>query len=101
MSKYYNRRHQAAPNLKEGDKVYLLRKNIKIKRPSDKLDFKKIGLFEIEKKLGEVTYRLKLLVYMRIHPVFYVVILKPALENATVQEPKEEVELENLDIEEE
>jgi len=34
--------------LKEGDKAYLLRKNIKTKRLSDKLDHKKLGPFEIK-----------------------------------------------------
>ncbi|EKG09520.1 hypothetical protein MPH_13428, partial [Macrophomina phaseolina MS6] len=33
---------------KKKNKVYLLKKNIKIKRPNNKLDFKKIELFEIK-----------------------------------------------------
>jgi hypothetical protein len=28
---YYNRKHSVGPEFKEGDKVYLLRKNVKIK----------------------------------------------------------------------
>jgi hypothetical protein len=40
--------------------VYLLRKNIKIKRPSDKLNHTKLGPFKIIKKLGLVTYRLEI-----------------------------------------
>ena len=84
MSKYYNRRHQAAPNLKRGDKVYLLTKNIKSKRPNDKLDFKKIGPFKIIEKLEEVTYRLKLPTTTRINSTFYIALLEPALENATI-----------------
>jgi hypothetical protein len=35
---YYNKKHRSAPDLKRGEKVYLLRRNIKIKRPSQKLD---------------------------------------------------------------
>ena len=57
---YYNRKHSIGPTLKEGDKVYLLRKNIATKRPSDKLDHKKLRPFEITKKKGLVNYRLKL-----------------------------------------
>jgi len=34
--------------LKEGDKVYLVRKNINIKQSSDKLDYKKLELFKIK-----------------------------------------------------
>jgi hypothetical protein len=48
------------PTLKEGDKVYLLRKNIATKRPSDKLDHKKLGPFEIVEIKSLVNYRLKL-----------------------------------------
>jgi len=57
---YYNQRHQEAPEFKKGDKVYLLRKNIKTQRPSNKLDFKKIGPFEIEERIGKVNYKLRL-----------------------------------------
>jgi hypothetical protein len=75
---YYNQKHSVGPTLKEGDKVYLLRKNVAIKRPSDKLDHKKLRPFEITKKKGLVNYRLKLLKTIRIHPVFYVSLLKLA-----------------------
>jgi len=57
---YYNQRHQEAPKFRKGDKVYLLRKNIKTQRPSNKLDFKKIGPFEIEEQTGKVNYKLRL-----------------------------------------
>ena len=33
---------------KEGDKVYLLRKNIKIKRLSNKLDYRKLRLYKVK-----------------------------------------------------
>jgi len=62
--------------------VYLLRKNIKTKRPSNKLDHTKLGPFRIEKKLGPVTYRLEMPEGMRIHPVFHVALLEPAPKNA-------------------
>jgi hypothetical protein len=75
---YYNQKHSVGPTLKEGDKVYLLRKNITIKRPSDKLDYKKLGPFKIAKIKSLVNYRLKLLKTIKIHPVFYVSLLKPA-----------------------
>ena len=44
---YYNKKHSVGPTLKKGDKVYLLQKNVVTKRPSDKLDHKKLGPFEI------------------------------------------------------
>ena len=55
---YYNRKYSVGPELKEGDKVYLLRKNIRTKRPSNKLDHKKLGLFKIKKKIRSINYRL-------------------------------------------
>jgi hypothetical protein len=65
--------------LKKGDRVYLLRKNVKIRQLSNKLDYKKVELFIIKEKLGLVNYRLKLLSTMRIHLVFYIALLELAL----------------------
>ena len=79
---YYNRKHSVGPELKEGDKVYLFRKNVKTKRPSDKLDHKKLGPFKIDKKIGSVNYKLKLPKIMEIHPVFHISLLELALPGA-------------------
>ena len=51
--------------------VYLLRKNIKIRRPSNKLDYTKLGPYLIKKKKGLVTFKLDLLKIIRIHSIFY------------------------------
>lgn len=82
MTKFANKGRSKGLDLLEGDLVYLLRKNIKTKRVSDKLDFKKLGLFKIKKKLGLVTYRLRLLKDMKIHPVFHIALLEPVPKNA-------------------
>jgi hypothetical protein len=66
------------PTLKKGDKVYLLRKNVATKRPSDKLDHKKLRPFEITEVKGPVNYRLKLPKTIKIHPTFYISLLKLA-----------------------
>lgn len=75
---YYNKKRSVGPTLKEGGKVYLLRRNIKTKRPSDKLDHRKLGPFTIEKVVGPLNYRLKLPKTMNIHPVFHISLLEPA-----------------------
>jgi hypothetical protein len=75
---YYNQKHSVGPTLKEGDKAYLLRKNIVTKRLSDKLDHKKLGPFKIAKIKSLVNYCLKLPKTIKIYPVFYVSLLKPA-----------------------
>jgi len=77
-SKYYDQRRKDAPILKKGDKVYLLRRNIKTKRPSNKLDFTKLGPFKIMEKISPVNYKLALPDGMRIHPVFHISLLEPA-----------------------
>ena len=63
---------------KEEDKVYLLRKNIKTIRLSNKLDYTKLGLFRIKKILGLINYKLDLLIKMRIYLSFYILILELA-----------------------
>jgi hypothetical protein len=55
---YYNKKHGSAPDLKKGEKVYLLHQNIKMKQPSQKLDHQKIRPFIIKEKLGLVNYKL-------------------------------------------
>ena len=47
--------------LEEGQKVWLLGKNIMTTHPKDKLAPKLYGTFIIEKKIGPVMFRLKLL----------------------------------------
>ena len=78
MAHYANRNRSSAPIWKEGDKVYLSRKNIKTKRPSGKLDWKKLGPFKIVEKVSNVNYRLELPQTMKVHPVFHVSLLEPA-----------------------
>ena len=43
MKKYYDQKVSEGPDLKEGDKVYLLTKNFESKRPSKKLNYVKMG----------------------------------------------------------
>ena len=84
MKRYYDKGRRDAPTLKRGDKVYLLRCNIRTKRPSNKLDFKKIGPFEVLEKRSTVNYKLELPKGMRIHPVFHISLLEPAPKNAKI-----------------
>jgi hypothetical protein len=76
--RYYDKKRIEGPILKRGDKVYLLRRNIKTKRLSSKLDFTKLGPFEIEEKKGPLNYKLRLPEGIRLHPVFHIALLEPA-----------------------
>jgi transposase InsO family protein len=94
MKFYYDQSRQEAPDFKRGEKVYLLRRNIRTRRPSAKLDHLKLGPFEIDEKLGPVNYRLKLPESMRrIYTTFHVSLLEKAPKNAEVAT--------NVEIEEE
>jgi len=69
MRKYYNLKKFKGLDLKEGDKVWLLYKNFKLRWPSKKLNYIKIGLFKIVVKILEVIYRLDLLAKIKIYLV--------------------------------
>jgi hypothetical protein len=75
---YANRKRKTAPQLKKGDKVYLLTKNLRTKRPSKGLDHVKVGPFLILNQKGPVTYTLDLPKDAKIHPRFHVSLLEPA-----------------------
>jgi ribosomal protein L11 len=56
--------------------VYLLTKNLKIKRLSQKLDYKKVGLFRIKRVKELVNFKLDLSKGTRIYLVFYILLLE-------------------------
>jgi len=69
IRKYYNFKKSEGLDLKEGDKVWLLYKNFRLRQLSKKLDYVKIGLFKIVVKILEVIYRLDLPVKIKIYLV--------------------------------
>ena len=80
----HDRHAKAAPQFAVGDKVWLLRKNIRTTRPSQKLDVKRMGPFNVLGIIGDskLAYKLELPRHMRqIHPVFHVSLLEPYREN--------------------
>ena len=81
-----NKKRKNGPQLKEGDKVYLLTKNLRTTRPSKKLDHVKVGPFLIKRVKGPVNYELELPPDAKVHPVFHVSLLEPADSNTPLQE---------------
>ena len=81
IKRYYNQKVSEGPDLKKGNKVYLLTKNFKSKRLSKKLNYIKIGPFKIINKIIEVLYRLNLLLKIKIHLVYYITILELVYKN--------------------
>ena len=98
-AKYFDKERLKGLTFTEGNKVFLVRKNFKTKgRPSNKLDYVKIGPLEVIKVIrldginDPVNYRLKLPKGIRIYLVFYILLLKPALPNAKLMNDSIEVE---------
>lgn len=85
-AKYQNQKRKMEPLLKKGDKVYLLTKNLKTKKPSKKLDQVKVGPFSISEIRGPVNYKLDLPSDARIHPVFHISLLEPADPDTPLQD---------------
>ena len=76
---YHNQHHVGALMLKKKNKVYLLQKNIKTTRPSNKLNHVKIRPFKIIRNIKETSFELKLLKEMWWkHSVFHVSLLESA-----------------------
>ncbi len=69
------------PNILVGDKVWLLRRNLKTCQLSDKLDYRCLGPFRVSKQVNEVAYRLDLPAFMKIHLMFHVSLLEPYRES--------------------
>ncbi len=84
MVKYYNIKKMKRPSFEKGGKVYLFYKNIIIKQLSNKLDFKKFGLFIIIYKISRSNYKLLLFKTMQIHSIFYVSLFELILESVEV-----------------
>ena len=66
---------------RKGQEVWLEAKNLKLQYANRKLAPKRQGPFKITEVLGPVTYKLKLPVSWRIHPVFHANLLTPYHEN--------------------
>ena len=60
--------------------VWLLTRNIKIKRPSKKLDHKIISFYKVKELVG-FSYWLDLLTSIRIHDAFHSNLLQPMATN--------------------
>ncbi|QRV85908.1 integrase core domain protein [Ceratobasidium sp. AG-Ba] len=75
MEFYRSKESDPKREYKVGDKVWLVGQNITTRRPSKKLDNKKLGPFVISENISSHAYRLELPKTMRTHNVFHIEML--------------------------
>ena len=71
-----NRRRTPAPVFRPGEQVWLDARNTKTRRPSIKLDHRRLGPYEVIESIGTSAVRLCLPATVPIHPVFHVSLLE-------------------------
>jgi predicted lactoylglutathione lyase len=84
-AKYQNKKRKMAPQLKEKDKVYLLTKNLKIKKKSKKLDHVKVEPFFIKAVKKSINYELDLPKDAKVFLVFHISLLKSVDSSTPIQ----------------
>ena len=98
MQHQIDKKSKMAPQLKKGDKVYLLTRNWRTKKPrTKKLDHVKVRPFPVEEKTGPVNVRLRLPRDAQVHPNFHISMIELANQSTLLQEtfhyqPEEEQE---------
>lgn len=76
---YQNKKRKMTSQLKEKDKIYLLPRNLKIKKPKKrKLNYVKIGPLFIKAVKKPVNYELDLSKNAKVFPVSHISLLEPA-----------------------
>ena len=96
----YNSHRKPDPNLKLGDMVWFLPRNVHTTRPSKKLDYKKIGQLKILARIGTSAYKLAFPPWMRIHNTIHISLLEPYQDNrfpSQIQEPPPPIQIEGED----
>ena len=82
-----------------GDKVWLSTRHIQTMRSSKKLDYKRIGPFEISKVINRNAYRLERPHSMKIYNVFHASLFDQYVNPVPGQHPSEPQPAENLEEE--
>jgi hypothetical protein len=85
-AKYQNKKRKMASQLKERNKMYLLTKNLKIRKKSKKLNHVKVESFFIKKVKRLVNYELDLPKNAKVFLVFHISLLESVDPNTPIQE---------------
>ena len=76
LAKYQNKKRKMTPQLKEGDKIYLLTKNLKTRKKSRKLNHVKVESFFIKIVKRPINYELDLPKDAKVFLVFHISLLE-------------------------
>ncbi len=98
MILYANKKRDREFTLKERNKSYLLRRNIKTKKLSNKLNHMKLESYRILEIKKSINYKLNLSASMRIHLIFHICLLKSANVNTSIQTESSEIDSESQNI---
>ncbi len=99
MILYANKRKDREFTFKKKNKAYLLRRNIKTKRLSNKLNHTKLESYKILEIKESINYKLDLSTSMRIHLIFHICLLKFADLNTSIQTESSEIDSKSQNIE--
>ncbi len=99
MILYANKKRDRKSTLKKKNKAYLLRRNIKMKRSSNKLNHTKLEPYKILEIKESINYKLDLSTFMRIHSIFHICLLKSADLNTSIQTESSEIDSKSQNVE--
>ena len=99
MILYANKRRDRESTLKKKNKAYLLRRNIKTKRSSNKLNHTKLEPYKILEIKESINYKLDLSASMKIHSIFHICLLKSANANTSIQTESSEIDSKSQNVE--
>ena len=74
-------KRRPAPAFKVGNKVWFNVQNVTMQRPSRKLDYRRLGPYEIIKVVSPYAYKLQFPAAVQYHPVQHVSLLDPFDDN--------------------
>ncbi len=83
--KYQNKKRKTVSQLKKRNKIYLFTKNLRTRKLNKKLNYIKIELFFVKKTKKSVNYKLDLFKNIKVFSVFYILLLKSADSNISIQ----------------
>ena len=79
--------------------VYLITKNIIIKKPNKKLDYKYLKLYKVIKKISENNYQLDLPLKVRIYLIFYISLFKDVINVELISTGRDNVKVDEKEYE--